>query len=81
MENWGWDHMSDGMGWGFGGPYMILVWVVIVVAIVLAVKSIMGGSSQIESSNKKTALAMLKERYARGEIEKEEFEQKKRDIE
>ena len=81
MENGGWDHMGSGMGWGFGGPYMILVWVVIIVAIVVAVKSMVGGSSRTDSPTKKLALDVLKERYARGEIDKDEFEQKKHDLE
>ena len=81
MGNWGWDHMGNTMGWGYGGPFMILVWIAIIVAIVLAAKSIFGDSSRSGPSAKKSALDMLKERYARGEIDKEEFERKKRDLE
>ena len=81
MGNWGWDHMAGGMGWGFGGLYMILLWVVIIVAIVVLVRWIFGGSARTDMPSSKSALEVLKERYARGEIGREEFEQKKRELE
>jgi len=81
MGNWGWDHMGGaGWGMGFGGIFMILFWVVIIVAVVMLVKWLAGGSSRIDLPREKSALDILKERYARGEIGKEEFEQKKRDL-
>jgi len=57
---------------------MLLFWGVIVVALVILVKWLAGSTS---SSTHRTALDILKERYARGEIGKEEFEQKRRDLE
>jgi len=81
MGNWGWDHMGGaGWGMGFGGIFMILFWAVIIVAVVMLVKWLAGGSSRIDLPREKSALDILKERYARGEIGKEEFEQKKRDL-
>lgn len=83
MGNWGWDHMGSGMGWGagFGGLYMILFWAVVIAVVVVLVKWIFGGSARTGMPSRKSALDVLKERYARGDIGREEFEQKKRDIE
>lgn len=80
MGNWGWGHMGGDMGWGFGGIFMILVWVVVIVAIVALARGLFGCPSSSGWPRKKSALDALKERYARGEIGKEEFEQKKRDL-
>ena len=70
-----------GWWWGFGALHMLLYWGVLILAIALLVKWLFAGSSRRESPYVKTALDILKERYARGEIGKEEFEQKKRDLE
>lgn len=67
-----------GGGW-FGGILMFLFWILIVVAVVLFIKWLV-----LETRGKgseKSALEILKERYAKGEINKEEFEVKKKDLE
>ena len=74
------------MGFGFtplgafGWIFMILWWVLIVVAIVALVRWLMRQSSDTERKGEKTALEILKQRYAKGEIDKQEFEEKKNDI-
>lgn len=65
-----------GMG-GIGGIGMLLFWGLVLVGVVLLVKWLAG----LPGGNKeKPALDILKERYARGEINKEEFEAKKKDL-
>ncbi|MCM8883051.1 MAG: SHOCT domain-containing protein [Candidatus Thiodiazotropha sp.] len=71
--------MGDSFAMGFGGGFMWLFWILLIIVIVWVVKAAMGVSSS-PSEKQKTALDILKERYANGEIDKEEFEQKRRDI-
>ncbi len=68
---------SDGYGWmGFG---MWLFWIVLIVIILLIVKSVTGNNSTY--TNKQSPMEILKERYARGEINEEEFTRRKRELE
>ncbi len=65
---------------GFMGVFMWIFWIAIIVGIIFLVKWIVmqsrpGGQQQGENSSE-----ILKKRYARGEIDKEEFEQKKKDL-
>lgn len=71
-----------GMGWfgpGFGGIFMVLWWGLIIVGIVALVRWLM--PSQGGGAPDTSALDILRERYARGEIEKEEYETMRRDLE
>jgi putative membrane protein len=75
-----WGYMGDyGHGWGMGIG-MLLIWGVFIVGIVALGKYIWGSGSCAGRNHEKSALDLLKERYARGEIEREEFDQKKRDL-
>ena len=78
---WG-DYGNYGWWWG-GAVHMLLFWIVLILAIAALAKWIFGkpADSPREAPRGKSALDILKERYARGEIGKEEFEQKKRDLE
>jgi putative membrane protein len=69
-----------GPGFGFGFIFMILFWGLIIFAIVAIVKWLSGTSANAGTPPTKTVRQILDERYARGEIDKEEYEQKKRDI-
>ncbi|MBI2514845.1 SHOCT domain-containing protein [Candidatus Wolfebacteria bacterium] len=64
-----------GAGTWFGGAGMIFWWILIVVAIVLVIKW-----AVIKPGKGNSAMETLKERYAKGEISKEEFEEKRRAI-
>ena len=71
--------MHDGTWFGFGGGFMWVFWILLIVVIVWAVKAATGNSNN-PSEQQKSALDILKERYAKGEIGQEEFEQKRRDL-
>ncbi|MEK7554380.1 MAG: SHOCT domain-containing protein [Patescibacteria group bacterium] len=68
------------LGWGFGGGFMMIIfWVFFIVFLVWIVKQVQGGNRS-GSQDEKSPHDTLKERYAKGEIDKKEFEEKKRDI-
>ncbi len=62
-----------------GGWFMMLIWWVIIVA-VIAVAIRWLSRQRGEQSEEGSAIEILKKRYARGEISREEFEEKKRDL-
>ncbi len=71
------------MGWGwFGLVCMWVFWVIIVVLIVLLIRRLLsvGPTGMASPPQEDSALEILKKRYARGEINKEEFEIKKKDL-
>ena len=74
----GWIMNGDGMGFGF------LVWLVIIAAIIAVavwfVRSQSLTGSQRSPERSSGALEVLEERYARGEVNRKEYLQKKRDI-
>ncbi len=61
---------------------MIILWVVILGLIIWAVVAFAGKPAKFGSARapENSALEILKMRYARGEIDKEEFESKKKDL-
>ena len=69
---------SDGMFFG-GGLLMWVFWLVVLIVLIYVLKIIFGSGSQNSSSNE--ALEILKQRYARGEIDEAEFEQRKKKLE
>lgn len=75
--------MMDGFGSGFmwfGGIGMVLFWVLVILAIAALVRWVSGRGGPA-AAEPPTALNILKQRYARGEIDREEFEQRRRDLE
>jgi putative membrane protein len=74
--------MHWGMGWGMGFGWLLFVvfWALVIAALVLVVKRLMPQTQTAGGARQQTPLEILQSRYARGEIEREEYEQKKRDL-
>jgi putative membrane protein len=76
---------SWGMGGGFG---MILFWILAILAIVWLLRALdvgalfpgRGGDRRPDAPKGDGAVATLRERYARGEIDGEEFERRRLDL-
>lgn len=78
--------MGDWSGWGWAwwmpmGLMMLLFWGLVIVTLILLVRWLWTQSQQRGGSpTPETPLDVLKKRYARGEITKEEFDRIKEDI-
>ncbi len=70
MMHWFGDY---GMGFGFGWVFMILFWGLVIMGIIYLVKMLTGGSGSSEP--RETAEDIIKKRFARGELSREEFEE------
>lgn len=71
MGGWGWGWMA--MGW----IWMVLFWGAVIWLVVWGVKKV---TEPHTGQGSQTPLDVLKLRYARGEISKEQYEQMKRDL-
>ncbi len=67
--------MMGGFGMGFGG----ILWIAIIALIVFLVWQYLRQDKNLGDSQN-SPLEILKQRYAKGEIDKEEYEEKKRDL-
>lgn len=76
------DGMWHGWGWGpmlFGGLMMVLFWAAVITLVVLLVRWLAGpGTTREQRPYKSSAIEILEERFARGEIGREEFEDRRR---
>jgi len=72
-------YMHEGMGWwmAFGGAWMLVFWGGLIALIVWGISKLSGRG---DSTPKRNPLDVAKERYAKGEIPREEFEQLKKDL-
>ncbi len=76
MWEWGWYGM-------FLGPLVMILFVAAIVVVVVLIIRWLGGAGHGSATSPgpapgKTPLDILKERFARGEIDKEEFEERRR---
>ncbi len=85
---WGWGNGFSG-NWGWmllSGLGMIIFWIVVIAVVVYVVRAIArpaagsGGTLASPGQSGKDAVAILKERYARGEISKAEYEEIRHDL-
>jgi putative membrane protein len=79
IYEWYWEtHSSWGWLWLIGMILLVLLfWGIFILGLVVAVRWIMG-KNRAKASD--TAMEILRQRYARSEITKEEFEAKKKDL-
>ena len=73
------------MDWGNGGfwPFGMVIWLIIIVAIIVLISwavSTLSSGRRDEGARSTSALDLLEARYARGEIGRDEYLQKKSDI-
>ena len=77
----GWMMSGLGMGYGFFGWLLMLLFLVLIIgAVVLGVRWFMNEGKLEVSRKDETPLDIVKKRYASGEIDKEEFETMRREL-
>jgi putative membrane protein len=74
-----WDHNGTMF---FGGGLMWIFWILLIVIVVVAIKAL-GNSGTTGNKNSQTdsPMEILRKRYARGEIDEEEFERRRKKLE
>lgn len=82
QRDWGPWRMHDWTGWGgmVLGPLFMLAVLALLVALVVLLVRWLGGGTGPASSAPRTARELLDERYARGEIDREEYLRRRQDI-
>lgn len=79
----GWGHMmgTGYGGYGYGGMFMWLIWILIAGLIIYFIFDRSKNNKKLKDSSADLPIEILKRRYARGEIAKEEFDRMKKEIE
>lgn len=70
-------------GWGWGWPFGWLIWFAFIILVVLFIVRLTRGpvSHPPREAGHDSAMTILKERYARGEISREEYMERKKTLE
>src|SRR5439155_555253 len=77
VPDWGWGMHPMWWMWGAGGMVMLLFWGMVIAGLVVGIRWLV---TQGRASGPDFAMQILRERYARGDIGREEFEAKRRDL-
>jgi putative membrane protein len=76
--------MMHGFGFGIGGFLgMVLIWILLIAGAVWLIKQIFSGAANQQGSNpgrEEKAIDILNKRYARGELDRKEYEKMKGDL-
>lgn len=86
MGNWGYGdgYVMHNAGFGLAtGVLSLIFWIVVIVAIIWAVKWLVAGGvpgNDMHVLREDSAMKILRERFAKGEIGQDEFEAKKKDL-
>lgn len=84
QQDYGPWRMHDWMGWGWGGtflgPLFMIFWIAVLVAVVVLVLRWLGAASLSAGPSPRTPREILDERYARGEVDREEYMRRRQDI-
>jgi putative membrane protein len=75
---WGYDHMGWMNGWGMG--FGMILWLVILALIISGLVWLVRSQPIGGNRRRATGLDVLDERYARGEITRDEYLRMKRDM-
>jgi len=66
---------------GFGGLFMLLFWVLVIAGVIVLLRRLRARDlNPPDTSPQQSALDIVQQRYARGEIGREEYEQMRRDL-
>ena len=77
---WGWGYGGYGAPWNWIGPaVMALFWIAVAIGIAFLVRYLVR-QGRHSAAGEESALEILQRRYAKGEINKEEYEEKRRDL-
>jgi putative membrane protein len=68
--------MGDGGGMWFGGGFMWIFWILLIVIVIWVINNTTRGTKKEDSP-----LDILKKRYARGEIDEQEYESRRKELE
>lgn len=61
----------------FGGGFMLIFWILLILVVIYTVKAIMSNDNDDGNQKIENPLDMLNQRYARGEIDDQEYERQR----